>query len=78
MTIRINHNKSTALERSVINYFGVCVGGGGLNRFYVIITLAMGSAVVHKQGIREGLNVFRPEPSLSPDPTSQLKEYQSC
>ena len=32
-TIRTNHSKSTALERSVI-----ITGGGGLNRFYERIT----------------------------------------
>ena len=32
LTIRINHNRSTTLERSVINYWGVG-WGGGLNRF---------------------------------------------
>ena len=41
MTIRINHNRSTALERSEINYFGgVCVGGGVLNLFYAQATPA--------------------------------------
>ena len=37
----INHNRSTALERSVINYCGF------LNGFYVRTTLALCSAVVH-------------------------------
>ena len=41
MTIRINHNRSTALERSVINYWG-------LNQFYMYTTLTLDSALVHK------------------------------
>ena len=41
MTIRINHNRSTALEQSVINHFG------GLNLFYARATLALGSDAVH-------------------------------
>ena len=41
MTIRINHNRNTALERSVINQWG-------LNPVYIYRTLAPGSAVVHK------------------------------
>ena len=36
MTIRINRNRSTALERSVINYW-----------FYARATPALGSAVIH-------------------------------
>ena len=39
MAIRINHNRNTALERSVKSM----VGGGGLNRFYVATTLAIGN-----------------------------------
>ena len=39
----VNHNSSTALERSVINN----LGGGGLNRFYMAITSPSASAVVH-------------------------------
>ena len=36
LTIRINHNGSTALERSAINYWSACVcgGGGRLSPFY--------------------------------------------
>ena len=50
LTIRINHNRSTALERSAnIIGCGVAVGGGeGLNRFYVEKALALDSAVVQK------------------------------
>ena len=33
VTVR-NHNRSTALERSILKYWG----GGGLNRFYGIPT----------------------------------------
>ena len=40
-TVR-NHNRSTALERSVLKYWG-----GGLNRFYGIPTSPLGSAVLH-------------------------------
>ena len=40
---KMNHSRSTALERSVINYLG-----WGLNRFYVYATLAITSAVVHE------------------------------
>ena len=47
ITIRINHNRSTALERSVINYWG-----WGLNRFHALATLALVSAVVHKHTLR--------------------------
>ena len=42
---KINHNKSTALERSVINYWG------GWNQFYVYATLDLGSAGVYKHTI---------------------------
>ena len=57
MTIRVIHNKSTALERllerSIINYSAVGGGGGrgrwrGINRLYARATFALGSAVVHK------------------------------
>ena len=41
MTIRINHSRSTALERSV-KYW---TGSGRLNRFYMYTTLAPGSKV---------------------------------
>ena len=44
--INMNHNRNTALERSIINYGGS--GVWGVNRFYVRTTLALGSAVVHK------------------------------
>ena len=40
-TVR-NHNRSTALERSVLKYWR-----GGLNRFYGIPTSPLGSAVLH-------------------------------
>ena len=43
VTLRINYNRSTALEWSVINY-----RGRGLNRFYASATLALGSVVVYK------------------------------
>ena len=43
LPIRANYNRTTALERSEINY-GV---GWGLNRFDVATTLALGSAAVH-------------------------------
>ena len=39
--ISVNHNSSTALERSVINNWGA------LNRFYMAITSPSASAVVH-------------------------------
>ena len=42
--MHINHNKSTALERSV----KLSGGGGYLNRFYAKNTLALGSALVKK------------------------------
>ena len=53
----VNHSRSTIWERSVKYYWGVGWGGlewdgggvageGGLNRFYVAITLALSSAVV--------------------------------
>ena len=45
ITMKINHNKSTALKRSVINNWG---RGVGLNRFHVQATLALGSVMVHK------------------------------
>ena len=49
LTIRINHKRSTALERSAnINGFGVGVGGGGLNRVYVEKTLTLDYAMVQK------------------------------
>ena len=51
----VNHSRSTALERSVRILLGE--GGGGLNRFYVAITLALRSAVVYTRHLfspREG------------------------
>ena len=57
MTIRINHNRSIALEQSVINYW--IWGGGrgrGFNRFYAEATLALGSAnmfMVYKATLRK-------------------------
>ena len=42
--LRINHNRSTPLERSVI----ITGRDGDLNRFHVYTILALGSAVVHK------------------------------
>ena len=42
LTIRIYHNRSIVLERSVINYWGL------INRFYIAITLALASATIHK------------------------------
>ena len=47
VTIRINRNRSTALERSA-NITGLVGVGCGLNRFYVEKTFALGSAVVQK------------------------------
>ena len=52
LTIRINHNRSIALECSVINYWGRRAGGGqrggrGLNRFLRCSNLALGSVVVN-------------------------------
>ena len=44
-TVR-NHNRSTALERSVLKYGG-WGGLGCLNRFYGIPTSPLGSAVLH-------------------------------
>ena len=44
LTIRINHNRSTAFEWSVINYGG---GVGALNRVYAHAALALSSTVVH-------------------------------
>ena len=44
LTIRINHNKSIALERSVINYWG-------LKSVLRCSNLALGSAVVHIRGL---------------------------
>ena len=41
LTIRINHNRSTTLERSVINYWG------GVKPVLRALNLALGSAVVH-------------------------------
>ena len=39
--IKLKHNNSTALERSVINNWG------GLNRFYRRLTSTLSTAVVH-------------------------------
>ena len=40
-----NHNRNTALERSVMNYWG---GGGGLNRFYCLPTTQSLSKMVQR------------------------------
>ena len=46
---RINHNRNTALERSITNYWGWRGGGRGIiNGFYTRATLALGSAVIQE------------------------------
>ena len=45
----MSHTKSTALERLVIQLLG------GLNRFYGILTLALGLGVVHTRRFRNRL-----------------------
>ena len=50
-TIRVNYNRSAALERSVINYFKGG-GGGSFNRFDMATTFAIGSSVVHKHRLK--------------------------
>ena len=42
LTIRIYHNRSIVLERSVINYWGL------INRFYIATTFALASNMIHK------------------------------
>ena len=43
MTLRMNHNRRTALERSIISYWAGC-----MNRFYPRAALALGSSVIHE------------------------------
>ena len=47
MTEIVNHNRSTALERSVKIMVLGGGGGGGVNRFYVDTALALNSPVVY-------------------------------
>ena len=47
MTEIVNHNRSTALERSVKILRGEMGWAGGLYRFYVATTVALSSAVVY-------------------------------
>ena len=54
----MNHNRSTALERSVKNYWG----GGGLTRFYGIPTLPSASVMaqnIQLFGPREGFRTHQ-------------------
>ena len=56
VTETVNYSRSTAWERSVKYYLGWEVGGG-LNRFYMVTTLALSSAVAYTRRLfspREG------------------------
>ena len=57
VTVR-NHNRSTALEQSVLKYWGIKILGVGLNRFYGIPTrpqlLLWLKTYCYLFGLREG------------------------